>query len=109
MKQELGWADFQVRADRAIRRHWELVCCAFCFCWWAESHDLSGLTRDVPVPVPLPSAATLSLPTPAGAGGKSGTGGARGSPSAGDFTNRTHYLLQAAVLAPGAAASTGLA
>jgi hypothetical protein len=30
---ELGWADFQVRTDRAIRRHWTLVCCAFLFCW----------------------------------------------------------------------------
>ncbi|MGH7745601.1 MAG: IS701 family transposase [Candidatus Dormibacteria bacterium] len=35
VKQELGWADFQVRSDRAIRRHWYLVCCAFSFCWWA--------------------------------------------------------------------------
>jgi hypothetical protein len=34
-KHELGWADFQVRADRAIRRHWALVCCAFSFCWRA--------------------------------------------------------------------------
>lgn len=34
MKDELGWADFMVRKDRAIRRHWELVCCAFVFCWW---------------------------------------------------------------------------
>jgi hypothetical protein len=33
-KGQLGWADFQVRKDRAIRRHWELVCCAFSFCWW---------------------------------------------------------------------------
>lgn len=32
-KHELGWADFQVRADHAIRRHWTLVCCAFSFCW----------------------------------------------------------------------------
>jgi hypothetical protein len=31
VKHELGWADFQVRADRAIRRHWTLVCCAFSF------------------------------------------------------------------------------
>src|SRR6266536_2474304 len=31
VKDELGWADFQVRADRAIRRHWTLVCCAFSF------------------------------------------------------------------------------
>jgi hypothetical protein len=34
VKQDLGWADFMVRSDRAIRRHWELVCCAFSFCWW---------------------------------------------------------------------------
>src|SRR5438270_3911778 len=34
-KGALGWADFQVRSDRAIRRHWQLVCCAFSFCWWA--------------------------------------------------------------------------
>jgi hypothetical protein len=35
IKGELGWADFQVRSDRAIRRHWTLVCCAFSFCWQA--------------------------------------------------------------------------
>jgi hypothetical protein len=35
VKGELGWADFQVRSDRAIRRHWTLVCCAFSFCWRA--------------------------------------------------------------------------
>jgi SRSO17 transposase len=35
VKQELGWADFMVRADRAIRRHWVLVFCAFSFCWRA--------------------------------------------------------------------------
>lgn len=34
VKQELGWADFMVRSDRAIRRHWALVLCAFSFCWW---------------------------------------------------------------------------
>jgi hypothetical protein len=31
----LGWSDYQVRSDIAIRRHWQLVCCAFSFCWWA--------------------------------------------------------------------------
>lgn len=36
LKGELGFADFEVRSDRAIRRHWELVFCAFCFCWWAH-------------------------------------------------------------------------
>ncbi len=35
VKQELGWADFMVRSDRAIRRHWHLVFCAFAFCWRA--------------------------------------------------------------------------
>ena len=35
LKQELGWADFMVRADQAIRRHWYLAFCAFSFCWRA--------------------------------------------------------------------------
>jgi hypothetical protein len=39
VKGELGWADFQVRSDRAIRRHWTLVCCAFSFCWQAVLAD----------------------------------------------------------------------
>src|SRR5512144_2461756 len=33
VKDELGWADFQVRSDLAIRRHQTLVNCAFSFCW----------------------------------------------------------------------------
>ena len=49
-KGQLGWADFQVRKDRAIRRHWELVCCAFCFCWWErfrprDASELAGGKR----------------------------------------------------------------
>src|SRR5262249_49684211 len=32
----LGWSQYQVRSDRAMRRHWALVQCAFAFCWWAE-------------------------------------------------------------------------
>ncbi|MFI6979142.1 IS701 family transposase [Embleya sp. NPDC050154] len=38
VKDELGWADFQVRSDIAIRRHQTLVNCAFSFCrhaWFA--------------------------------------------------------------------------
>jgi SRSO17 transposase len=34
IKQSLGWAHYQVRKDLSIRRHWQLVCCAFSFCWW---------------------------------------------------------------------------
>jgi len=36
VKDELGWADFQVRSDIAIRRHQALVNCAFSFCWLAK-------------------------------------------------------------------------
>jgi hypothetical protein len=46
VKGELGWADFQVRGDRAIRRHWTLVCCAFSFCWHA------GLAASAPAVTP---------------------------------------------------------
>ncbi len=35
VKHALGWSDYQVRSDLAIRRHWQLVCLAFSFCWWA--------------------------------------------------------------------------
>jgi hypothetical protein len=41
VKDELGWADFQVRSDAAIRRHQALVnYCAFSFCWvaWFADH-----------------------------------------------------------------------
>lgn len=35
VKQSLGWAHYQVRKDISIRRHWQMVCSAFSFCWWA--------------------------------------------------------------------------
>ncbi len=51
MKDELGWADFMVRSDRAIRRHWALVCCAFAFCWWHEAYR-NRVTGDNGVSMP---------------------------------------------------------
>jgi DDE superfamily endonuclease len=39
IKGELGFSDFQVRSDNAIRRHWEMVLCAFSFCWWAYTRE----------------------------------------------------------------------
>jgi DDE superfamily endonuclease len=36
----LGWGQYQVREDVAIRRHWQLVCCAFSFCWQHQSQLL---------------------------------------------------------------------
>lgn len=38
-RQDFGWADFMVRDDRSIYRHWSLVCCAFSFCWQAWFTD----------------------------------------------------------------------
>jgi hypothetical protein len=48
VKGELGWADFQVRSDRAIRRHWQLVACAFSFCWqaWFAEHPAQPAPPD---------------------------------------------------------------
>jgi hypothetical protein len=62
VKGELGWADFQVRSDRAIRRHWALVCCAFSFCWQAFLADHP--TRLAPPDPPAAStAARGAMPT----------------------------------------------
>jgi hypothetical protein len=37
VKQHLGWTHCQARSDLALRRHWSLVCAAFCFLhWWAD-------------------------------------------------------------------------
>ena len=58
LKQELGWADFMVRSDQAIRRHWHLVFCAFSFCWRA------WFTTGPPPATPEPAAAAPT-PTPA--------------------------------------------
>jgi SRSO17 transposase len=44
VKNSLGWAHYQVRSDLAIRRHWQLVCCAFSFCWWANADLLKEET-----------------------------------------------------------------
>ena len=38
VKHALGWSQYQVRSDKAIRRHWQLVWCAFSFCWYHASH-----------------------------------------------------------------------
>src|SRR6266568_646393 len=53
VKDELGWADFQVRSDVAIRRHQALVNCAFSFCWaaWFADHPPQ---RETAAPRPGP-------------------------------------------------------
>ena len=62
VKGELGWADFQVRTDRAIRRHWTLVCCAFSFCWqaWFAEHPTGPAPPELQA---APTAARGAQPT----------------------------------------------
>ena len=62
VKGELGWADFQVRSDRAIRRHWTLVCCAFSFCWqaWFAEHPTGPAPPELQA---APTAARGAQPT----------------------------------------------
>jgi hypothetical protein len=64
VKHELGWADFMVRSDRAIRRHWQLVCCAFSFCWRAWFADEGGAIAR-PHSEPTTHAETSARVTPA--------------------------------------------
>jgi hypothetical protein len=52
VKDELGWADFQVRSDIAIRRHQALVNCAFSFCWAAWFADHMPHHDAAPLPEP---------------------------------------------------------
>ncbi|GAA2339583.1 hypothetical protein GCM10010431_73830 [Streptomyces kunmingensis] len=66
VKDELGWADFQVRTDRAIRRHQTLVNCAFSFCWHAglpPAADPPGSERGHPA-IPAAPLATCSAGRP---------------------------------------------
>lgn len=52
VKHALGWAQYQVRSDTAIRRHWTLVMCAFSFVWWNQDRNQeqnrSGTEPDTP-------------------------------------------------------------
>jgi SRSO17 transposase len=61
-KYALGWSDYQVRSDRAMRRHWALVCCAFAFCWYNLSQQNPALAL-----APGEAASGLAAPVPASA------------------------------------------
>jgi hypothetical protein len=61
VKDELGWADFQVRSDIAIRRHQTLVNCAFSFCWAAWFGDHPPPRQTAP-PQPEPGRGERGLP-----------------------------------------------
>ncbi|HEV2734162.1 MAG TPA: IS701 family transposase [Longimicrobiaceae bacterium] len=76
VKQELGWADWQVRTDRAIRRHWQFVHCAFSFCWWAWSRAPAEPSPVAGADARQPAAAEALRPAAAGRGKNVGGGGA---------------------------------
>jgi hypothetical protein len=55
VKHVLGWSDYQVRSDLAIRRHWQLVCVAFSLCWWAYGRLPASLEEPEKTRRDLPS------------------------------------------------------
>jgi len=50
VKYALGWGEYQVRGDTAIRRHWTLVWCAFSCCW-LQQRDAAAPSTDPAQPV----------------------------------------------------------
>jgi SRSO17 transposase len=90
-KHSLGWSQYQVRSDRAMRRHWALVQCAFACCWWADTRTPTG---EAAVPVVAGEDQT---------GGPPGTRGEKGGDAA------APVAAARALLAAGAATGAGLA
>src|SRR5690242_2263400 len=77
VKDELGWADFQVRSDIAIRRHQVLVTCAFSFCWAAWFGDHPGPPH-TGAPQPGPAGGERGAASRHSAGAVLAAGAARG-------------------------------
>jgi DDE superfamily endonuclease len=104
VKGELGWADFQVRSDRAIRRHWTLVCCAFSFCWQAF------LAEQLPAPDSQAAAAAARGATPTRHRGRTSrrefvAGGAASGAGLADPMDRAAALLAVVVASAAAPAA----
>ena len=80
----MGWHEYQVRSDLAIRRHWALVCCAFAFCWYHLSQrgpapaPASGEVAGSPAPASVPDPSSCSE---AGRGGNGRGAGAGAAPA----------------------------
>jgi SRSO17 transposase len=63
VKSTLGWAQYQVRKSRAIRRHWILVYCAFTFCWWQAAQP-AGTVTPIADPALQPKRDRTTTPRP---------------------------------------------
>src|SRR6266704_1758985 len=82
VKHALGWSQYQVRSDQAIRRHWQLVWCAFSFCWYHASHLTSSPTQETKAPLEPDAPLPTSVPADtAGTGKKNQRGKKHASPS----------------------------
>jgi DDE superfamily endonuclease len=68
VKHELGWADYQVRTEQAIVRHWQLVLLAYTFSL------LAGAVPTAPPVATAPTTVTERLPSPSPAPGPTGGG-----------------------------------
>ena len=66
VKNALGWAHYQVRKDISIRRHWQMVCLAFTFCWWESSDLLEAETPAGVAPQPKEPDSASQTRTPEG-------------------------------------------
>jgi SRSO17 transposase len=70
-KHALGWSQYQVRSDVAIRRHWTLVWCAFSFCWYqqqGEAHAAAPPGAGMQEAAAAPASDTPSAATAVGRG-----------------------------------------
>jgi DDE superfamily endonuclease len=106
VKDELGWADFQVRSDIAIRRHQVLVNCAFCFCWNAWFGDHPGPSQPA-APQPGPGRGERGLPRRRPAAGAIVAAGAARGPRLAHPVDRAAALVDRMVHgAPATAAAS---
>jgi SRSO17 transposase len=101
VKGELGWADFQVRSDRAIRRHWALVCCAFSFCWQAFLAEQPPAPDSQAAPAAARGAQATGHP---GGTGRAAVVASGAAPGAGLVDPREHAATLLAVMVASSAA-----
>ena len=79
VKHALGWSQYQVRSDTAIRRHWQLVWCAFSFCWYHASHPSASATQEAQAPSEPEAPLHSSVPADAAGTGEKNQRGKRGA------------------------------
>jgi SRSO17 transposase len=95
VKHALGWSQYQVRSDQAIQRHWQLVCCAFSFCWYHASRPcVASLADQLPTSAEPDRSSETDVPPEQG--------------HMGEKNQQAHKYEAAGVLAYGTASGTGM-